>query len=189
VSDRDVTQILHRACDGSDSAAAELMSAVYDELRALAEHYLQRERPDHTLQATALVHEAFLRLVDQTQAQFRDRSHFFAVAARAIRRILVDHARTRHRVKRGGQAKRLTIHDGLVAEAPRELDLVDLDDSLGRLAELNERQARIVELRFFGGLTLEETADVLGVSARTVDVDWSMARWWLRRELGRSDSS
>ena len=183
MSDRDLTQTLHAARDGRDSSAAELMAAVYDELRALAARYLKQERLDHTLQATALVHEAYLRLVDQTRANYRDRNHFFAVAARAIRRILVDHARTRHRVKRGGRGRRLTIHDELMATEPAEVDLVELDDSLDRLAALNERQARIVELRFFGGLSLKDTAAVLGISSRTADADWRMARWWLRREL------
>lgn len=180
---RDVTQVLHRAITGSAPAVAELMSAVYDELRALAEHFLQQERPGHTLQATALVHEAYLRLIDQTQAQWRGRSHFFAVAAQAIRRILIDHARAHNREKRGGKHCKVTLCDLADHRGGPGFDLIELDDGLTRLAQLSERQARVVELRFFGGLTLDEIADVLGVSPRTIDEDWQMARWWLRREF------
>ena len=178
-----VTRILQRASDGDDSAVNQLMPLVYDELRALAESYLKTERPGHTLQATALVHEAYVRLVKQEDVEWRSRAHFFAVAAQAIRRILVDHARSRHRVKRGGEHQRVLLDEGAMPAQEREADLVALDDALERLAQLHERQARIVELRFFGGLTLKDVAEYLGVSPRTVDGDWSMARAWLKREL------
>lgn len=179
----DITRILQRASDGDDSAVNRLMPLVYDELRALAESYLQRERPDHTLQATALVHEAYVRLVRQEDVEWKNRAHFFAVAAQAIRRILVDHARTRQRAKRGGDRQRVRLDEDVALLEERELDLLALDEALGRLATLHERQARIVELRFFGGLGLKEVAEILEVSPRTVDGDWSMARAWLRREL------
>ncbi len=184
ISDRaDVTQILKRASDGDDSAINRLMPLVYDELRALAESYLKQERPDHTLQATALVHEAYLRLIDQRDVEWQNRAHFFAVAAQAIRRILVDHARGHQRAKRGGDRQRVRLDEDMSLLEGSSLDLLALDEALGRLASLHERQARIVELRFFGGLSLKDMAAFLGVSPRTVDGDWSMARAWLRREL------
>jgi len=179
----DVTILLEKAGDGDTSAVNRLMPLVYDELRALAESCLQRERPDHTLQATALVNEAYLRLVKQEDVKWQNRAHFFAVAAQAIRRILVDHARTHGRAKRGGGHQRVCLDEDLVVPEERDLDLVALDEAMEKLAKLNKRQARIVELRFFGGLGLKEVAEFLGVSPRTVDGDWSMARAWLRREL------
>lgn len=160
---------------------------VYDELRALAESCLQRERHGHTLQATALVHEAYLRLIKQEEVEWRNRAHFFAIAAQAIRRILVDHARGRQRAKRGGDRERVTLDEDVAITPDRDLDVVELDEALEKLAQLNQRQARIVELRFFGGLALREVAEVLGVSPRTVDGDWCMARAWLRRELRRDE--
>lgn len=181
----DVTQILKRASDGDDSAVNRLMPLVYDELRALAESYLQTERPDHTLQATALVHEAYVRLIKQEDVEWQNRAHFFAVAAQAIRRILVDHARGHQRAKRGGDRQRVCLDEDEVITEERGLDLLALDEAMEKLAGLNERQSRIVELRFFGGLTAKEVAEVLGVSSRTVDGDWGMARAWLRRELWR----
>lgn len=181
----DITRILKKAGSGDDSALNRLLPLVYDELRALAESYLQRERPDHTLQATALVHEAYVRLVKQEEVEWQNRAHFFAVAARAIRRILVDHARTHQRAKRGGRHQRVQLDDDILVTEGRGLDLLSLDEAMERLADLHERQSRIVELRFFGGLSAKETSAVLGVSSRTVDADWSMARAWLRRELRR----
>ena len=179
----DLTGILQRASKGDDSAVNRLIPLVYDELRALAESYLRRERPDHTLQATALVHEAYVRLIRQQDVEWKGRAHFFAVAAQAIRRILVDHARTHRRIKRGGGRERVAL-DPDVAMLPRpDVDLLALDDALETLGGMHERQARIVELRFFGGLDLREIAEYLDVSPRTVDGDWSMARAWLRREL------
>jgi RNA polymerase sigma-70 factor, ECF subfamily len=185
----DLTQILNRATAGDDSAVNRLMPLVYDELRALAQSYLSQERSDHTLQATALVHEAYLRLVKQSDVEWKGRAHFFAVAAQAIRRILVDYARGHDRAKRGGQSQRVLLEEDSALLPERDLDLVALDESLVKLAELNARQAQIVELRFFGGLTLKEIADYLGVSSRTVDGDWSMARAWLRRALQADDAS
>jgi RNA polymerase sigma-70 factor (ECF subfamily) len=158
------------------------MPLVYDELRALAESYLQRERPDHTLQATALVHEAYIRLIKQEDVDWQNRAHFFAVAAQAIRRILVDHARGHQSAKRGGDRKRVHLDQDLALPGP-DLELLALDEALGELAHLHERQARIVELRFFGGLSLKEIAEYLGLSSRTVDGDWHMARAWLRGKL------
>ena len=179
MSDRaDVTTLLKRATDGDDSAVNRLVPLVYDELRALAESYLMRERANHTLQATALVHEAYLRLIDQRDVRWKNRAHFFAVAAQAIRRILVDHARGHRRAKRGGDRQRVRLDEDVMPLEDRDLDLLALDDAL-------ERQARIVELHFFGGLSLKDVAAFLGVSPRTVDGDWSMARAWLRRELGK----
>jgi len=181
----DITQILKAAGSGDGSAIARLMPLVYDELRALADSYLQRERSDHTLQATALVHEVYVRLVRQEDVEWKNRAHFFAVAAQAIRRILVDHARRHHRLKRGGDRQRVRLELDAALTQERDLDLLALDEALDRLAHLSERQARIVELRFFGGIGLKEIAEVLGVSPRTVDGDWSMARAWLRRELSK----
>jgi len=179
----DVTLILKKATDGDTSAVDQLLPLVYDELRALAQDYLLRERPDHTLQATALVHEAYIRLIKQEDVEWKSRAHFFAVAAQAIRRILVDHARTHGRQKRGGGCRRVELTED-VAESPQtSVDLVALDEALKELGRLDSRQARIVELRYFGGLTLKEVAEVIGVSQRTVDGDWAMARAWLRRAI------
>lgn len=184
----DVTRMLKQASAGDESAINRLLPMVYDELRALAESYLQRENPGHTLQATALVHEAYLRLVKQEDVEWQNRAHFFALAAQAIRRILVDHARGRGRAKRGGDRERVTLDEDVALTSDRDVDLIELDAALEKLARLHERQARIVELRFFGGLTLREAAEVLGVSPRTIDGDWSMARAWLRRELRPDDA-
>jgi RNA polymerase sigma factor (TIGR02999 family) len=158
---------------------------VYNELRALAESLLQQERPEHTLQATALVHEAYVRLIKQEEVQWQNRAHFFAIAAQAIRRILVDHARGHARQIRGGDRERVRLDEDVAVSPERDLDLVALDEALSTLAQLHPRQAQIVELRFFGGLTLRDVAEVLAVSPRTVDGDWSMARAWLRRALQR----
>lgn len=164
-------------------AAAELLPLVYGELRALARHYLRGERSNHTLQPTALVHEAYLKLVDQTRVDWKGRAHFLAIAAQAMRRILVDHARAVGAQKRGGDRRRLTL-DGLPEDAPfRGAELLELSDALDRLAALSPRQARLVELRFMAGLTVEEAAEVLGVSTPTAERDWVFAKAWLRREL------
>jgi RNA polymerase sigma-70 factor (ECF subfamily) len=186
----DLTRLLEESAAGDETAAARLFPIVYDELRRLAGAALRRERPSHTLQPTALVHEAFLRLVDVKSSRLQDRGHFIAIAARAMRRVLVDHARSRGAVKRGKAEARLSIDDVDVAAADAsDMDLVALDQALERLAAIDERQARIVELRFFGGLTVEETAVVIGASDRTVKRDWQMARAWLRRELARDSDS
>jgi len=176
----DVTQILQCLSSGDKDAPARLMPLVYDELRRLADHYLRQERPDHTLQPTALVHEAYLKLIDQTRVDWQNRAHFFGVAARLMRRILE---------KRGGFLQKLTLDEAVDYSQPRDVDLVKLDDALTALAQFDDRQSRIVELRFFGGLTIEETAEALAVSPATVKVDWSMAKAWLRREIGGGDDA
>jgi RNA polymerase sigma-70 factor (ECF subfamily) len=167
-----------------DSAALDaLVPLVYDELRRLAQLYLSREKPGHTLSSTALVHEAYLRLVKQKDVTWQNRAHFFGVASRMMRRILVDHARRHGYAKRGGGGMTISL-DETVASAPeREINLVALDDALDTLAKLDERQSRMVELRFFGGLSIEETSEVLGVSAPTVKREWASARAWLYREI------
>jgi RNA polymerase sigma factor (TIGR02999 family) len=170
---------------GNRSAAERLFPMVYQELRALAGGYLRRQRRDHTLQPTALVHEAFLRMVDQTNPQYNDRAHFLAVAATAMRQILINHALKRNALKRGGNRQRVGI-DTLPASAHDDRSIVDvlaLDEALKRLATVDQRKAKVVEGRFFGGLTMEEIALVLGVSLTTVEGDWRMARAWLSREL------
>ena len=187
MSTSDVTQILLAVQDGDRDAPARLMPVVYDELRRLADHYLRQERPDHTLQGTALVHEAYLKLIDQTQVDWRNRAHFFGVAAQLMRQILVDHARRHRSAKRGGAQQKLTLDEAVDYSQSRDVDLLALDDALTALAQRDERQSRIVELRFFGGLTIEETAVALDISPATVKVDWSMAKAWLRREISRED--
>ena len=181
----EATNILSRLGEGDSGAAERLLPLIEDELRALAHRHLSREDPGHTLQTTLLVDEAFVRLINQRHhGQWRNRAHFFAVASRIIRRILVDHARKRKADKRGGDWRRIeldTAHAG--AEERSAIDLLALEDALVRLHDIDERQARVVELRYFGGLTVEETAHVLGVSPRTVESDWAMARAWLKREL------
>lgn len=179
----DVTRLLLRWGDGDRSALDALTPVVYDELRRLAGRYLRRERLDHTLQSTALVHEAYLKLVDQRNVKWQNRAQFFGLAAEMIRRILVDHARAKQAAKRGGSAYKLTLDEALDASAPRDLDLVRLDDVLEGLAKIDPQQSRIVELRFFAGLTIEETAEVLGISPATVKRDWTVAKAWLRREM------
>lgn len=179
----EVTRLLLAWSRGDRDALDALVPHVYAELRRQADRYLVRQRSGHTLQATALVHEAFLRLVDQTHASYKDRAHFFAVASRAMRQILVDHARRRTAGKRGGGATRLALEDAIAAVPARGVDLVALDDALARLEKLDPEQSRLVELRFFGGLTVEETAVVLGCSPATVKRSWSSARAWLYGEL------
>lgn len=179
----DVTRMLSQARAGDDAAVNQLLPVVYDELRALAQNYLTRERPDHTLQATALVHEAYVRLIKQDKVEWESRAHFFAVAAQAIRRILVDHARTHGRQKRGGAHQQVEMSEASATVPERDMNLVALDEALSNLEQLNPRQAKIVELRYFGGLSLKEVAEVLAVSPRTVDGDWAMARAWLRQAL------
>ncbi len=181
------TEIVARWSAGSapERSVEELMPLVYNQLRRLAGHYMRHENPGHTLPATALVHEAYLRLVDDSRVSWQGRSHFFAVSARVMRRLLIDHARGRGRQRRGGGWRRVTLAQSL-APAGRELDreqLLALDQALRQLDDLDARQARIVELRFFGGLTNAEIATVLEISERTVDRDWRFARAWLRQEL------
>ena len=174
---------------GEDPGAANrLMPLVYDQLRELAQRYLARERADHTLQPTALVHEAYLKLVNQSRVDWNGRTHFFAIGAQMMRRILVDHARTAQRQKRGGGRQRVTLEEGLVADRQDE-DILALNDALERLETLDTRQAKIVELRFFGGLTVAEVARELGLSKRTIENEWTMVRAWLRRELSHDDGN
>ncbi|HPV74393.1 MAG TPA: sigma-70 family RNA polymerase sigma factor [Gemmatimonadaceae bacterium] len=178
----DVTRLLLDLQRGRDGAADALVPLVYAELHDLAVHYMRGERTDHTLQPTALVHEAYMRLVDQRNASWQNRSHFFGIAAQAMRRILVDHARRKRATKREG-GERVTL-DESVAEAPqRSVDLIALDDALVKLAALDPRQARVVELRYFGGLDIEQTAQSLGISPATVKRDWTFARAFLQREM------
>ncbi len=191
---KQVTRILKElaGADGGGNAAERLLPLVYDELRGLAGGYLRHERPGHTLQATELVHEAFLKLVDQTRVEWKGRSHFFAVSAQAMRRILVDHARSRVRDKRGGGLQRVTLHEEVRALPGLECgheDLIALDDALRELAQVDERQAKIVEMKCFGGLKVKEIAGAIDVSVRTVEGDWTHARAWLRRRLSGEDGS
>lgn len=179
----DVSQLLQNLKRGDPAAEAKLISVVYDELRGLAAHYMRRERPDHTLQATALVHEAFLRLTEHRNVSWQGKGHFFGVAAHIMRRILIDHARGRLRAKRGGGGQKVSLDEGLLLTEARSAELLALNNAIDRLAKLDPRQARIVELRFFGGLSVEETAEVVGISPKTVKRDWSFARAWLYEDL------
>jgi RNA polymerase sigma factor (TIGR02999 family) len=178
-----ITELLRAWSDGDDDALDRLVPLVEAELRRLARAYMRRERPEHTLEPTALVNEAFLKLTDARRIRWQDRAHFLGISARLMRRVLVDHARHRGYQKRGGDAQRVTLDDALVAAAGPGFDVVALDRALDKLGKADERKARIIELRFFGGLSVEETADVLQVSADTVKRDWRLAKLWLLREL------
>lgn len=181
--DDQITQLLSRVSRGDDAALGTLLPIVYEELRRIAERLLRGERDDHTLQPTALVHEAYLRLVGE-HAPLADRRHFFAIAAREMRRVLVEHARARRRLKRGGGNVRVTLPDDVGQEAgPDPVDLVALDCAMSRLESRDERKVRVVELMYFAGLTAVEAAGVLGVTSRTIERDWQYARAWLLREL------
>jgi RNA polymerase sigma factor (TIGR02999 family) len=182
-SSHQVTRLL-LAWGGGDAAAFdELMPLIYAELRKLARRQMQRERLGHTLQATALVHEAYLRLIDQRQVHWQNRAQFFAVAAQVMRRIVVDYARRRRRVKRGGEVTHVALDEAALITPMQAPQVLALDDALCRLAALDERKSRVVEMRYFGGLTVEEVAAVVGVSENTVISDWALAKAWLRREL------
>ncbi|MFL6283429.1 MAG: sigma-70 family RNA polymerase sigma factor [Pyrinomonadaceae bacterium] len=185
-SQQDVTRLLVRLTDGDRGVLDELLPVVYGELRKLASSYLRRERVGHTLQPTALVHEAYMRLVDQTQVQWQNRAHFFGVAAQMMRRILVDHARAHEAEKRGGEFQKLSLDENIDVSGERDVNLVALDDALNLLAEVDPQKSKIVELRFFGGLSVEETAEVLGVSAPTVKRQWRMAKAWLYGQVKRT---
>jgi RNA polymerase sigma-70 factor (ECF subfamily) len=182
-SGEDVTILLAELTKGDKEAASKLIPMVYDELRRLAGGYMRRERGDHTLQATALVHEAYLKLVEQRSVDWQGRAHFFGIAAQVMRRILVDHARGHLREKRGSGQQAVPLDEALVFAPEQSMELVKLDEALERLSKLDPRQGRIVELRFFGGLTVEQTADLLGISPKTVKRDWSMAKAWLHGDL------
>jgi len=184
-SPQEITQLLVAWSQGDEAALEKLTPLVYQELHRLAHRYLGRERTGHTLQTTALVHEAYLRLIDRQQVEWQNRAHFFAISAQLMRRILVDFARTRRYRKRGGGAQQVMFDEAAVVAPERSADFIALDDALMELSKLDQRQARVVELRFFGGLTIEETAEVLKVAPITVRRDWNLAQAWLLRELRR----
>jgi RNA polymerase sigma factor (TIGR02999 family) len=185
-SQADVTLLLKRLSEGDQSVLHQLVPVVYAELRRLASGYMRRERPDHTLQTTALVHEAYLQLVGQQRARWSNRSQFFGVAAQLMRRILVDHARGHNAAKRGGMSPRFSLDEAIVMAKERGGDLLAIEELLTRLAAIDPQQVKIIELRFFAGLSVEETAQALGISDRTVKRDWAMAKAWIQRELRRS---
>jgi RNA polymerase sigma factor (TIGR02999 family) len=187
--DPTITDLLARWRAGDERALESLVPLVYSELRSLAHHYLRQERPDHTLQSTALVHEAYVRLVGHEPPTLQNRSHFFGVAARLMREILVEHARGERAAKRGGGAPTIALDE--IGEVARrvDIDLLQLDDALTELARFDERQSRIVELRFFSGLSIDETSEVMGISPATVSREWTTARAWLYRQIARSGPS
>jgi len=182
-STNEVTQLLVAWSNGDQDVRDELMSVVYQELHRLAHHYMKRESPGHTLQTSALVNEAFVRLVDQKNVQWQNRAHFFGIAAQMMRRILVDYARNRRYAKRGGDARQVTLNEDLIVPDQRSADVVALDEALTDLAKFDDRKSKVVELRFFGGLSIEETAEVLAVSPGTVMRDWTLAKAWLKRAM------
>lgn len=182
----EITEMLREWSAGKREALDELMPLVYKELHRQAAQYLRRESKSHTLQTTALIHEAYLKLIDQREVKWQNRAHFFAIAAQAMRRILVDYARTKQREKRGGSDEKLPLEAAMsVAVDEKPVDLIALDEALTRLGEIDERQARVVELRYFSDLSLEETAEVLNISRATAAREWTMARAWLHREMTR----
>src|SRR5258705_11862907 len=186
-SPNDVTQLLVAWGNGDQTARDQLMPLVYTELHRLAHRHIKKERPGHTLQTSALVNEAFLRLVDQRDVHWQSRAHFFSIAAQMMRRILVDYARSRRFAKRGGNAQQVSLDEELMTSNQRSADVVRLDDALNELASVDLRKSQVVELKFFGGLSIEETAEVLGVSPGTVMRDWTLAKAWLRRAMGKND--
>jgi RNA polymerase sigma factor (TIGR02999 family) len=185
-SSQPVSELLARWKRGDQAALQALVPLVYDELRRLAHHHLQAEHPGHTLQSTAVVHEAYLRLVDREPLRLDNRAHFFAVASHLMRQILVDYARKHCAAKRGASSFTLRLDEAIAVPKKRELELVALDDALNGLAQLDHQQSRIVELRFFGGLTIDETSEVLGISPATVKRHWATARVWLHHEMNRT---
>ena len=185
-SPNEITQQLIAWSNGDEAALEKLIPAVYQELRRMADYYLRGESAGHSLQPTALVHEAYLRLIDQTKVEWHNRAHFFGVAAQMMRRILIDHAKTKHRVKRGGNAVKVLLDENANFTHGRASELLALDEALQELAKLDQRKSQIVELRYFGGLTVEETAQVLGISDKTVMRHWSLAKAWLYQELSNS---
>ena len=184
-STHDVTELLIEWSNGDKAALDKLMPLIHEELRRLAHHYMSHERPGHTLQTTALVNEAYLRLVNRKGVHWQNRAHFFAIAATLMRSLLVDHARSHAYAKRGGDARKITIDEAMIVSQERAAEVVALDDVLKQLAIFDPQQSRIVELRFFGGLTIDETAEVLGLSPATIKREWSTARAWLYRELNK----
>lgn len=188
-SPHEITQLLRAWSAGDPQALEKLTPLVYGELHRAAQRYIARERPNHTLQATALINEVYLRLVALQEVAWQDRAHFFAMCARLMRRILTDFARARHYLKRGGEARRISFDESLFLSEDASPDLVALDDALNRLADVDQRKSQVVELRFFGGLTAEETAKVLSVSEETVKRDWKLAKLWLLREMSGENQS
>jgi len=188
-SPNQVTGLLEAWSHGDKAALDKLTPLVYNELRRLAHHYMSRERAGHTLQTTALVNEAYVRLVDQKNVQWQSRAHFFAVAAQVMRHILIDHARTRGRVKRGGEAQRVSLEDAETMSAERAAELLALEEALIEMEKIDARRSKVVELRYFGGLNIEETAEVLKVNPITVSRDWRWAKAWLYRALRPSEIS
>lgn len=182
-SSPEITKLLIAWGQGDQTALDELMPLVYAELRKLAKNYMRQQRPDHTLQTTALVNEAYLRLIDSSRVNWQNRTHFFAISANLMRRVLVDFARAKTSLKRGGERIQVTLDEKIEIPSEKAMDLVALDEALQMLATMNERQSRIVELRYFGGLNEEEIAETLNISTRTVRRDWNIARAWLYREL------
>jgi len=180
---KDVTLLLKELSAGKEGAEEMLLPLIYDELRALARHFMGHERTGHTLQTTALVHEAYLRLCGSNQESWNDKAHYMRLAARAMRRVLIDHARRKSSQKRGGGAHKTTLEPGMAIQIDDTIDLLALDQALCKLAALDDRLSQVVELRYFCGLTVEETAKVLGASPRTVKSDWKMAKAWLKQEL------
>ena len=188
-SSQQLTQMLIQLCEGSAQIVDVILPLIYDELRRLAGSYLRRERSDHTLQPTALVHEAYIKLIDQTQVKWQNRAHFFGIAANIMRRILVDYARQHKAEKRGGAAEKMPLEEEiLIVSEGKSAELLALDEALENLAKLDPQKSKIVELRYFGGLSVEETAEVLGVSEITVKRHWRMAKAWLYGQLSHQDS-
>ena len=185
----DPTELLDRAAEGDRVSVDQLLELVYDDFRVMAAGYLRRESADLTLQPTALVHEAFLRLIDQSNVQWNGRTHFLAIGAQAMRRVLVDHARHRRREKRGGSRKRISFDEQMFLSREHDEDLLAVDELLAELQEIDPRQAKIVELRFFGGMTSSEVAEYLGISKSTADREWRVVRAWLRQQLTEDEES
>ena len=185
LTSHNITRLLLDWRNGDQTALDRLMPLVYEELRRMANHYMRNERRGHTLQSSALVNEAYLRLVDHENIDWQNRAHFFGVAAQAMRRILVDHARTRNYQKRGGGAQQVSLDEAATMAGDRAAELIALDEALQELAKIDERKSRVVEMRYFGGLSLEETAEALGVSIPTVTRDWTTAKAWLLREMSK----
>jgi RNA polymerase sigma factor (TIGR02999 family) len=188
-SSQGITQLLLAWSDGDQAALEKLTPLVYAELHRLAKGYMLRERPGHTLQTTALINEAYMRLIDWKNVRWQSRAHFLGVAAQVMRRILVDFARSRHYAKRGGKARQVSLDEAITIHEDRSAELIALDDALKSLAKIDPRKSHVVELRFFGGLSAEETAEALKVSQRTVEREWRLARAWLYRELRGNDES
>ena len=178
-----ITQLLKAWSNGDGNARDQVMLLVYEELHRMAHRHMRKERPGHTLQTSALVHEAYVRLIDQTDVEWQNRAHFYGIAAQMMRRILVDHARSRQYAKRGGDAHAVSLDEGAIVSEERTAEVIALDEALAGLAVVDQRKSQIVELRFFGGLSIEETAGVLAVSPGTVMRDWTLAKAWLRREM------